>query len=90
MNGWATNPVGLLDGVDQTSAVMGYYAADDIPYHWALASSFALCDHYSASAMSGTAPNRLCLMSGCIQDPSNPPFTPGDPWPGPATTIRTR
>ncbi len=80
MNGWASATFGPV------SAHMAFYVADDIPYHWALASNFALCDHYFASALAGTAPNRLHLMSGCIQDPANPPYVPGSGlWPGPAT-----
>jgi phospholipase C len=47
----------------------GYYAANDIPYHWLLASTFTLCDHWFASVLGATAPNRLYLMSGCIRDP---------------------
>jgi phospholipase C len=87
MNGW--NPQSILtenapnpEG-DNPPGVVGYYTADDIPYHWALAQTFALCDHYFGSVLSGTAPNRLYLMSGCIADPSpNPP--PAGEWAGPA------
>jgi phospholipase C len=76
----------------QAQSVMGYYAANDIPFHWDLAGAFALCDHYFASALSATAPNRLFLMSGCVEDPrllNNPNFAPTDPngvtlWAGPA------
>src|ERR1700729_267227 len=84
MNGWSQEPEAAQAGVCPTATVMGYYAADDIPYHWALASSFVLCDHYFGSALAATAPNRLYLMSGCIQDPN--PITPLPPgqWPGPA------
>src|SRR5271167_3479698 len=34
----------------------GYYAANDIPYHWLLASTFTLCDHWFGSVLSATAP----------------------------------
>jgi phospholipase C len=62
----------------QSGAVMGYYVADDIPYHWALASNFALCDNYFCSALSGTGPNRMYLMGGTIL-PSDPSSAPGGP-----------
>jgi phospholipase C len=68
-------------------SIVGYYAANDIPVHWALAGAFTLCDHYFGSALSATAPNRLYLMSGCVQDPiSNRPLPPipQPVWPGPA------
>ena len=75
-------------------SVVGYYAANDIPFHWELARTFVLCDHFFASALSATAANRLYLVSGCAMDPmlvQNPDYTPIQPpppqlklWPGPA------
>jgi phospholipase C len=56
----------------------GYYAANDIPYHWLLASTFTLCDHWFGSVLAATAPNRLYLMSGCMRDPGGPFNAPGD------------
>ncbi len=45
---------------------IGYYTADDIPFHWWLADTFLLCDAYFSSVMGATAPNRFYLMSGRI------------------------
>jgi len=50
----------------KSGALMGYYVADDIPYHWALASNFALCDQYFCSVLSGTGPNRMYAAGGTI------------------------
>jgi phospholipase C len=47
-------------------ACMGYFAANDIPYHWWLAQNFALCDNYFCSVMGPTEPNRLYAFSGTI------------------------
>lgn len=57
--------------------VMGCYLADDIPYYWALAQAFALCDHYFCSALAGTFSNRMFLVGGTITDPESPPPTSG-------------
>ncbi|HEX6453627.1 MAG TPA: alkaline phosphatase family protein [Trebonia sp.] len=46
-----------------------YYERDDIPFHFALAENFTICDNYHCSAMSETWPNRLYAMSATI-DPS--------------------
>lgn len=74
MNGWAgVNP--------EEPQIFGYYAADDIPYHWALAQTFALCDHYFCSVLGGTSPNRLYLMSGAIRNKN--PSSAGTPGAGP-------
>jgi phospholipase C len=48
---------------------MGYYTRDDLPFHWALADNFTLCDGYFCSILGPTHPNRLMQMSGTI-DPS--------------------
>jgi phospholipase C len=45
---------------------MGYFTADDIPFHWALARAFTLCDGYFSSVMGPTNPNRLYMWSGFI------------------------
>ncbi len=44
--------------------VMGYYAREDLPFTWALADEFAICDAWYASVMGPTWPNRLFLLSG--------------------------
>jgi phospholipase C len=45
---------------------MGHYTAADIPFHWALASAFTLCDNYHCSVLGPTDPNRLHLWTGTI------------------------
>jgi phospholipase C len=65
----------------QSGALMGYYVADDIPYHWALASNFALCDQYFCSVLSGTGPNRMYAVGGTIlpSDSINPSIVESPP-----------
>lgn len=46
--------------------VMGYYTREDIPFHFALADSFTICDHYFSSVQGPTWPNRLHWMTGGI------------------------
>ena len=48
---------------------MGYYTRADLPYYYALADAFTLCDGYHCSVMGPTHPNRLMQMSGTI-DPA--------------------
>ena len=45
---------------------MGYYTRDDIPFHYALADAFTICDAYHASVMGPTNPNRYFSMTGSI------------------------
>lgn len=48
---------------------MGYYTRSDIPFQFALAESFTLCDQYFCSVLGPTWPNRMYWMSGTI-DPN--------------------
>ncbi|HKE46997.1 MAG TPA: phospholipase C, phosphocholine-specific [Rhodanobacteraceae bacterium] len=50
----------------KSALAMGYCTRRDIPYHYALADAFTLCDHYFCSVMGPTNPNRLYLWSGTI------------------------
>ena len=45
---------------------MGYFERADIPFHYALAEAFTICDAYHASVMGPTWPNRLFAMTGTI------------------------
>jgi phospholipase C len=45
---------------------MSHYRRADLPWHYALADAFTVCDQFFASIRSSTSPNRLYLMSGMI------------------------
>jgi phospholipase C len=49
--------------------VMGYFERQDIPYYWALAKAFTLCDMYFCSVLGPTEPNRLYSVSATL-DPA--------------------
>jgi phospholipase C len=49
--------------------VMGYYTREDIPFQYALADAFTICDHYHCSVLASTWPNRLYWRTGTI-DPA--------------------
>jgi len=48
---------------------MGYYERADIPFQFALAETFTLCDAYHCATQTGTNTNRLFLWTG-TNDPS--------------------
>jgi phospholipase C len=48
---------------------MGYYERADLPFYYALADHFTLCDAYHCSILGPTHPNRLMANSGTI-DPA--------------------
>jgi phospholipase C len=45
---------------------MGYYTRADIPFQFALAEAFTLCDDYYCSVMGPTWPNRMYWITGTI------------------------
>jgi phospholipase C len=45
---------------------MAYLKRDDIPYHFALADAFTVCDAYHCSTMAPTDPNRYHMWTGWV------------------------
>jgi phospholipase C len=52
-----------------SNRTMGYLSRSDIPFHYALADAYTVCDAYHCSILSATGPNRTYLWSGTI-DPA--------------------
>jgi len=78
MNGFVTArlPTTLFDKKkidsydgDAAQFSLAYFKRDDIPFQWALADAFTICDGYHCSVLGPTWPNRLYLMTGQI-DPT--------------------
>lgn len=53
----------------KSQRAMGHYRREDIPFQFALAEAFTLCDAYHCSVQTGTNTNRLFLWSG-TNDPA--------------------
>jgi phospholipase C len=53
---------GPLDG----PVTMGYYTRADLPFYYALADAFTVCDGYFSSVIGPTDPNRLMAVSATI------------------------
>jgi phospholipase C len=64
MNGFVTSrlPINANDAV----LSMGYYTRADLPYYYAVADAFTLCDNYCCSVIGPTDPNRLYTMAASI------------------------
>jgi phospholipase C len=45
---------------------MAYLTREDIPFHYALADAFTICDAYHASLLGPTDPNRMHLWTGWV------------------------
>jgi phospholipase C len=55
-------PINANDAV----LTMGYYTRSDLPYYYAVADAFTLCDKYHSSVIGPTDPNRLYTMAASI------------------------
>ena len=63
------------DGPMTGPLAMGYYTREDLPFHYALADAFTVCDRYFCSAFGPTHPNRVIAFSGT----ADPDGTAGGP-----------
>ncbi|MEX2970649.1 phosphocholine-specific phospholipase C [Streptomyces sp. C184] len=50
----------------KTAGTMAYLTRKDIPFHYALADAFTICDSYHCSFMGATDPNRYYMFSGHV------------------------
>lgn len=48
----------------KTPMCMGHYTREDLPFYYALADAFTVCDHSFCSSLTGTTPNRLFFWTG--------------------------
>ncbi len=64
MNGFVTSRL----AINSNDAVlsMGYYNRADLPYYYALADAFTICDNYFCSVIGPTHPNRLYTMAASL------------------------
>ncbi|MFT9257879.1 MAG: alkaline phosphatase family protein, partial [Acetobacter sp.] len=51
---------------------MGYHTREDLPFYYALADAFTICDQNYCGAMTSTTPNRLIFWSGTVRDRQEP------------------
>lgn len=50
---------------------MGHYMREDLPFYYALADAFTVCDQHYCGVMSSTTPNRITFMTGTVRDRQN-------------------
>ncbi len=58
-------------GYDDMPFTLGHYTREDLPFYYALADAFTICDHHFCSSLTGTTPNRLYYWSGTLREEQN-------------------
>lgn len=69
---WLISKPSGYKGYAKKPMTLGYYTRKDIPFYYALADAFTICDQHFCSSLTGTTPNRFYLWTGNIR-PSNDP-----------------
>ncbi|MGW4485338.1 alkaline phosphatase family protein [Amycolatopsis sp. NPDC004368] len=65
MDNWLSAHL-AADGATKGPYTMGYFTREDIPFQYALADAFTICDAYHCSVLGPTWPNRYMWLSGTI------------------------
>lgn len=77
LHDWATTQLAWNDGrydqwiISKGPTTMAYLTREDIPFHYALADAFTICDGYHCSGMMPTDPNRYYMWTGGIGNDGN-------------------
>ncbi len=51
---------------------LGHYTREDIPFYYALADAFTVCDQNFSSVITSTTPNRAMFWTGTLREQQNP------------------
>src|SRR5699024_387753 len=66
-NRWLETKKSYNEDYADMPLTMGYYTRKDIPFYYALADAFTICDQNFCSSLTGTSPNRLYFWSGTVR-----------------------
>lgn len=67
-NGWIEAKRPTREGITNVPLTMGHYTRHDLPFHYALADAFTVCDQHYCGAMTSTTPNRSIFFTGTVRD----------------------
>jgi phospholipase C len=68
MDGWLESKKSGNPEYAKMPITMGYYDRNDIPFYYALADAFTVCDQNFCSALTGTSANRVMYWSGKLRE----------------------
>src|SRR5882724_6696535 len=67
-DGWLDAKISGREDCAGLPLTMGCYDREDLPFYYALADAFTICDQHFCSSLTGTTPNRLHLWTGTIRE----------------------
>ena len=63
-DGWLPAKACTTPAYSHLPLTLGYYTREDLPFYYALADAFTICDQNFCSSLTATEPNRLHLWTG--------------------------
>lgn len=73
MNNWLEAKSSGNKAYKHMPLTMGYYNRADIPFYYAFADAFTVCDQHFCSSLTGTSANRSYFWSGTIREEAHNP-----------------
>lgn len=70
-NAWIDSKQSSNPDYRDVPITMGHYTREDIPFYYALADAFTVCDQNYCGAMTSTTPNRSLMWTGTVRDEQN-------------------
>jgi phospholipase C len=67
-NGWLEAKRSYNHEYAHLPLTMGHYTREDLPFYYALADAFTVCDQNYCSVMTSTTPNRSTFWTGTVRD----------------------
>jgi len=67
-NNWIDAKKSFHQDYQSIPITMGHYTREDLPFYYALADAFTVCDQSYCAVMSSTTPNRSTFWTGTIRD----------------------
>jgi len=67
-NGWVESKRSGNHDYSSIPITMGHYTREDLPFYYALADAFTVCDQNYCAVMTSTTPNRSTFWTGTVRD----------------------
>jgi phospholipase C len=65
---WLNVKKSSTEAYSKMPLTMGFHNREDIPFNYALADAFTVCDQHFCSSLTGTSPNRNFFWTGTVRD----------------------
>jgi phospholipase C len=67
-DGWLESKRSQVPEYAGIPLTMGHYTREDLPFYYALADAFTVCDQHYCAVMTSTTPNRSTFWTGTVRD----------------------